>query len=73
LPDFAANHYVPGIFEGFDDAAHADELENFAKKNLPPVAGDAVARAADNIRFHAELKARVLPEIDAWWKARLLR
>ena len=33
----------------------------------------AVAKAADNIRFQAEFKARVLPEIDAWWQARVRR
>jgi aminopeptidase N len=73
LPDFAANHYVPGIFEGFDDASRADELEAFARKNLPPVTEPAVAKAADNIRFQAEFKARALPQIDAWWQARLRR
>ena len=73
LPDFAANYYVPRIFEGFDDAARADELEIFAKKNLPPVVETAVARSADNIRFQAELKARALPQIDAWWQARVRR
>jgi len=73
LPDMAANHYVPGIFEGFDEAARADELETFARRNLPPVAGTAVARAAENIRFQAEFKARVLPQIDTWWQARVRR
>jgi aminopeptidase N len=73
LPDFAANHYVPRIFEGFDDDAHAAELEDFARKNLPPVAEMGVAQSADNIRFHAEFKARALPQIDAWWQARVRR
>jgi aminopeptidase N len=73
LPELAANPYVPGIFEGFDDGARADELEAFARDNLPPVAQYAVAKAADNIRFHAEMKARVLPQIDAWWEAEVRR
>jgi len=73
VSDVAMNRYVPGIFEGFDDAARADELEDFARKNLPPVVESAVAKAADNIRFQAELKTRVLPEIDAWWQARIRR
>ena len=73
VPDIAVNRYVPGIFEGFDDAARAEDLEVFAHKNLPPVVESAVAKAADNIRFQAELKARVLPEIDAWWQARVRR
>ena len=73
LPSLAANHYVPGLFEAFDDAARADELEDFAKKNLPPNVQSAVAKSADNIRFQAEFKARVLPQIDAWWQARVGR
>ena len=44
-----------------------------ARKNLPPVAESAVAKSADNIRFQAEFKARVLPEIDTWWQARVRR
>jgi len=73
LSDHAANRYVPQIFEAFDTAARADELETFAQKNLPPVAASSVAQSADNIRFQTEFKARVLPEIDAWWQARVRR
>jgi aminopeptidase N len=73
VSDLGVNHYVPNLFEAFDDAARADELEDFARKNLPPVVGDAVARSAENIRFQAELKSRVLPQIDAWWQARVRR
>ncbi len=68
-----ANRYVPGLFEAFDDAARADELEAYAKKNLPPSVSIAVAKSADNIRFQAEFKARALPQIDAWWQARVQR
>ena len=56
-----------------DDAARADELEAYAKKNLPPSVSTAVAKTADNIRFQAEFKARALPQIDAWWQARVRR
>jgi hypothetical protein len=73
LPALAANSYVPGIFGAFDDAARADELEAFAQKNLPPTVGPSVAKTVDNIRFEAEFKARALPQIDAWWQARLRR
>jgi aminopeptidase N len=69
----SANGYVPRIFEAFDDPARADELEAFAAKNLPASAKVATAKAADNIRFRAELKARVLPQIDAWWQAQVGR
>ncbi len=73
VPTLAANGYVPRLFESFDEAARADELEAFAKKNLPPTVSTAVAKAADNIRFQAEFKERSLPEIDAWWQARVAR
>jgi aminopeptidase N len=70
LPALGVNDYVPGIFRGFSDAARADELEAFAKANLPPSVGHSVAKAADEIRFQADFKQRALPEIDAWWKAK---
>ncbi len=73
LPSLAANRYVPDLFEAFDDDARAHELEDFAQKILPPAVGTSVAKAADNIRFRAEFKARVLPQIDAWWQARVGR
>ena len=73
LAALSANRYVPGLFDAFDNDARADELESFAAKNLPPSAGPSVAKTADNIRFHAEFKARALPQIDAWWQARLQR
>ena len=68
LPAISVNDYVPGIFRGFTDAARADELEAFAKANLPPAVGRSVAKTADEIRFQADFKQRALPEIDAWWK-----
>ncbi len=73
LSAVAANRYAPHIFEAFDDAARADELETFAKARLPPAVSVAVAKAVDNIRFTAGFKARVVPEIDAWWQARVGR
>lgn len=73
LPSLQANKFVPHIFEAFDDASRAAELEAFAEKNLPPSVGPSVAKTADEIRFRAEFKARALPQIDAWWQARLRR
>lgn len=64
------NEFVPGIFRGFRDAARADELEAFAKSKLPPGATTSVAKAADDIRFQAELRARILPEIKQWCSGR---
>jgi aminopeptidase N len=69
LGSIKSNGYVPGLFTAFTDAARADELETFAKANLPPETQYEVAKGADTIRFHAELKGRILPMIDAWCKA----
>jgi aminopeptidase N len=66
LSALRANDYVPNLFRAFSEAARADELEAFAKQKLPPGAANAVARAADQIRFQAEFKAQFLPQLDAW-------
>ena len=70
LSALGVNEFVPGIFRAFSDAARADELEDFAQRNLPPAVRPAVAKAADEIRFQAEFKMRALPEINAWWSAK---
>ena len=64
-----ANDYVPGIFRAFTDPIRANELEQFAAQELPADAAPLAARAADEIRFKAELKSRILPEIDAWCRS----
>ena len=69
LSSFRANDYVADLFENFSDNARAEELEAWAKKNLPPDAAPSTAKAADAIRFKAALKERLLPEIDAWCRA----
>jgi aminopeptidase N len=66
LSSIKANDYVPNIFRNFTDASRADELEAFAKSSLPPDAGPMVARSAEEIRQNAELKGRIVPEIDTW-------
>ena len=70
LASTRANDYVPGIFGAFSESARATELEEWARKNMPADAGAPTARAADAIRFKAGLKARLLPQIDAWSQAR---
>ena len=61
-----ANSFVPGLFRPFTDAARADELEALARAKLPPEAAYQVAKVAEEIRFKAALKKRLLPDIDAW-------
>ncbi len=62
-----ANEFVPQLFTTLPASdARAVELETWAAKNLPPGAGPSVAKAADEIRFQAAFRKRVLPEIEAW-------
>jgi aminopeptidase N len=66
LSSNGADRYVPNLFRSFSDSAYADELESFARRNLPPEAGYAVSKAADEIRFKADFKQRFLPELSKW-------
>jgi aminopeptidase N len=66
LPAFGRNRYFPTVAAAFNDAARADELEAFVAGKLPPEARPETAKIAEQIRFKAVLKARVVPEIDAW-------
>jgi aminopeptidase N len=63
-------NFAAGVMGGFSDASRADELEAFARKYLPPGAKRNVDKAAERIRFKADLKARLLPEINRWIEQR---
>ncbi|HEV7868258.1 MAG TPA: M1 family aminopeptidase, partial [Chthoniobacteraceae bacterium] len=68
-----ANEFVPHLFRPFSDEQRAQELETFARAKLPPDAAPQVAKAADEVRFKASLKKRLLPDIDAWLRERSAR
>jgi aminopeptidase N len=68
---FGRNSYVADIMRPFTDAARADELETYVRKNLPPDALAETAKVADRIRLLAMVKQRELPAIDAWVKTRV--
>lgn len=67
---FGRNSYVPDIMRFFTDAARADELEAYVRKNSPPDAFPEAAKTSDRIRHFAIVKQRELPAIDAWIKSR---
>jgi aminopeptidase N len=67
---FSRNSYFPSIAQSFNEAARADELITFVAKKLPPEAGVEAEKAADDIRFKAALKTRLLPAVDVWIAAR---
>jgi aminopeptidase N len=66
LSSLNVNQYVPDLFQVFHEPARADELEKFARAKLPPDSAKKVAEAVDEIRFKAELKAKILPAIEKW-------
>jgi hypothetical protein len=65
VDSLGANSYVPSLFTFFSDGARADELKAFAQKNLAPDAAKAVEIAADQIRFRADLRRRLLEQVPA--------
>jgi aminopeptidase N len=60
------NEYIPDLFQVFHDPARAEELEKYAHAKLSSASARNVAEAVDEIRFKAELKAKILPEIAKW-------
>src|SRR5262245_56956538 len=58
-----ANRYAPGLFTFFTDGSRADELKNYAKKNLPPASAPEVAKVVDEIQFRAEFKNRLVSQL----------
>jgi aminopeptidase N len=66
-----ADEFLPRFFRQFTEAERADELEAFTKANFPPDAAKPAAISADDIRFKAKFKARILPEFSAWLKTQV--
>lgn len=66
LESFSRDSYIPSLFVSFSDAARADELENYTRKNFSPDALVKAGETAAEIRFKALLKQRELPGIDRW-------
>ncbi len=62
---------LSAIAAGFTDNQRADDLSAFAETNLPPVGLQAVKNSIKEIQFRATLKAKKLPAIDDWIKAKL--
>jgi aminopeptidase N len=63
---FRWNRLLPNIATGFTDSERADELVRFAQQNLPAQGQREADKAANLIRFSADLKKRELPKIDRW-------
>jgi aminopeptidase N len=70
LGAFGKVHFTAGVMRGFTDAPRATELEAYAQKNFPSDAKSDINKAAEEIRFKSDLKARLLPEIAKWIAAK---
>ena len=68
-PSFG-DQFVPNFMTNFTDDAHAAELKAFAPAQSTSGGRVMVARALESIAISADLKARALPPVDAWIKAR---
>ena len=62
---------LSAIAAGFTDNQRADDVLAFAETNLPPGGLQAVKNSIKGIQFRATLKAKKLPAIDDWIKAKL--
>src|SRR4030095_2059638 len=60
-----ANRYAPSLFTFFSDDSRADELRNYAKKNLPQATASEIAKVVDEIQFRAEFRDRLASQLPA--------
>ena len=63
--------FIANFMTNFSDDAHAAELAGFAPAQATSGGRVMTARALETIAISADLKARALPAIDAWIKARI--
>jgi aminopeptidase N len=64
------DQFVANFMTNFSDEAHAAELAAFAPAQATSGGRVMTARAMETIAISADLKARALPAVDAWIKAR---
>ena len=62
---------LSSIAAGFTDNRRADEVLALAQADLSPATLRRVEKSVQEIRFRAKLKAKTLPAIDDWIKAKL--
>src|SRR5438874_6130666 len=59
------NRYAPSLFTFFSDGSRANELKNYAEKNLAPASAPEVAKVVDEIQFRAEFRDRLISQLPA--------
>jgi aminopeptidase N len=60
------NSYAAGIFTFFSEPARVVELKAYAKEHLSVASAKDVAKAADEIEFRSEFKARITAQLVDW-------
>jgi aminopeptidase N len=63
--------FAPSLASGADDAARIAELQAFADRHIPAGSRTAVEQAVSQMRYNAEVRGRVRPEVDRWLAAHL--
>lgn len=58
--------FAPGLASAARDVRRAEELQRFAEQNIPAGSRAASDRAVSAIRYAAEVRARIRPEVDRW-------
>jgi hypothetical protein len=61
---------LASIVSGFTDDQRADDVLAFAQANFPPGTLRELENSLQTIRFRGKLKAKILPVIDDWIKAK---
>ena len=64
------DQFIANFMTNFTDEAHAAELAAFAPAKSTTGGRVMMARALEAIAISADFKARTLPAVDAWIKAR---
>lgn len=65
LNSLQLNDYFGEVVAGSVDVRTADDLEKWGAEHLPAGARTSLERSADEIRFNARMKARLLPQLEA--------
>ena len=65
-----ANTFAPSLFVFSSEKSRADELNTYAKSNLPATSAKEVAKAVVEVEFRAEFKQRLGPQLTAWIEQR---
>lgn len=60
-----ANRYAPSLFTFFSDGSRANELKDYAKKNLAQASAPEVTKVVDEIQFRAEFRHRLESQLPA--------